>query len=341
MNDPLAFFDYAHENFLGALANVQEVVKYYTLMDYTICLKFAGNAFVDILTPALSHLEIHKTDDRPCDVTICIWDSISTNSPFLKFPNFYCALRGEVAKYNDDRMCTVVDIHTKALNVFDKDRGLALYWIHDHKQLPWWASGSPLQLILHWAMREKGCQLLHAGAVGYPEGGVLLAGKSGSGKSTTVLSCLKAGMKLVSEDYCFVTDLPNISAYNVYNSSKLEQNTLNLFPELKAHIANAKRTENEKAFLYHHQFQPEKILLHFPIKAIVTLQIEDIADSWIESIDFKNVIGPLSLSTMWQLTHTGPKVFSHLKRISEALPCYAMHLGKDQEKIPRLLEALL
>ena len=337
MEPSLSFFEQAEENFLRAIAASDQIVKYYRLLHFTICLKFAGPVFVDSLTSALSHLEIEKADRS--DLTICVWDSFSTKTAPIEFPwsQYLCDIRGEVRGYNSDRIYTLVDIHTKVLNLFDREKNLALYWIKDHRQLPWWAGGSPFQFIFHWWLRLNGFQLTHSAAVGRPEGGVLLAGKSGSGKSTTALSCLKAKMKVVSEDYCFLGDLPDISAFNLYNSVKIDDTTLNWFPEFKKEIANVNRKSGEKALLYCR----ENILPKLPLKALLLPKIRQTDESSLEPIDFSKAIGSLSISTLWQLPRAGTAAFLHLKRISEALPCYLLNLGRDLSEPPRLIESLL
>lgn len=331
-----AFFEKAHEDYLSSASHAGVIQRLYRVAGFTLCLKFAGDALVEKLTNALSHLEIESAETS--DLTICIWDS----SPLL-FPwsSQHYDMRGEVIGYNTDRIHTVVDVPTKALNVLDRERNLALYWVRDLEKLPWWVSGSPLQLIIHWWMKGQGIQLTHAAAVGFGNSGVLLAGKGGSGKSTTTLACMKAGMKYVSEDYCLVSSLPDIWAHSIYNSAKLENPTLVWFPELGTHVTNKNRAKEEKAFLFHQKFQPEKILLSCRLKALLSLKIEKCEKSWMEPIGVHEALTALSISTLWQLTHTGPTVFNHLKAIAEKLPRYLLHLGSNPMQAPEFIGTLL
>lgn len=333
------FFSFAYDQFLDARSRAGEVSRFYRLAGFTFRMQFAGDAMVDLLSAACKHLEVEATEDY--DLTICIWDSASTRTAILKDRWSFSGARGEVFELNCDAIYTVLDIHTQALNIFHKTRKCALYWISDWRLLPWWVNGSPLQLILHWWMREKGYQLTHAAVVGWPHGGVLLAGKSGSGKSTTTLACMKAGMRYVSEDYCLLSDVPEIRAYSVYNSAKINDATLQWFPELAQQVENGKRSRGDKAFLFHQKFQPEKILLNAPVRAILSLSIVNERDSFLESIDLKETVAALSISTMWQLTHTGPAVFKHLKRVAEALPCFRLRLGYDLDQAPALIGEIL
>lgn len=338
---PLHFFDSAYGNFLASLQQTQEIRKFYRLAGFTLGLTFAGSALVDFLTPALQHLEIDHSEKA--DLTICIWDGTSTQTPpiELPWPSHSYALRGQVIGYNNERIHTVFDEQMQILQAFDKERHLALYWIKNRGVVPWWIGTSPLLFILHWWMRTRGRQLTHAAAVGYPQGGVLLAGKSGSGKSTTALACMRAGMQYVSEDYCLLGDLPEMQVYSLYNSAKVAHQTLRLFPELQKQVEMAERSAGDKFFFFHHKFQPEKILASCPLKALLTLKIEKIEESRLEAISPHEAIAALSVTTLWQLSHAGPAVFQHLKRVAEGLPCYRLHLGSDLTQAPQLIGQLL
>lgn len=336
---PLDFFNSVQQRFLAALS--QERQFFYRLAQFTFCLRFAGDSLIDSLTPALEHLRIDPLEE--CDLTICIWDSASTHTDPIAFPwpqNAH-AVRGETLGYSDERIHTVAGDATKALHLFDKERRLALYWIQDAKQLPWWVAGSPLLQIFHWWMDLRGHQLTHAAAVGHPQGGVLLSGKSGSGKSTTALACMKAGMHYVSEDYCVIRNRPDIWAYSLFNSAKIQEKTLSWFPELSRQVENKERPREDKAFFFHHKFQPERVLHGFPLKALIALQVGKNKESRLEAVPPQEVIAPLIGSTLWQLTHTSPATVAYLKSVAEALPCYKLHLGHDLAEPPKLIEALL
>jgi hypothetical protein len=337
----LHFFDLAHRNFLAALETSSHIKKYYNLAGFTICLHFAGEVLIDFLTSALAHLEVESSPNY--SLTICIWDTISTHIPPLEIPwprNSY-AVHGNVVGYNSDRIHTVFDPHINILQSFDHDRNLALYWIKDRQKCPWWIGASPLLFIFHWWMKTRKFQVTHAGAVGYPDGGILFAGKSGAGKSTTSLSCMKVGMKYVSEDYCILSDVPQPKAFSLYNSAKVTEKTLGLFPELGKHIENPDRLEGDKACVFYYKFQPQNVLVNFPLKALITLNIFDSNDSRLEPIDPKEAVASLSGTTLWQLANTGPSVFNHLKKVAQALPCYRLYLGRDLSQPPKLIEKLL
>ncbi|MFO1429078.1 MAG: hypothetical protein U1F76_02885 [Candidatus Competibacteraceae bacterium] len=58
----------------------------------------------------------------------------------------------------------------------------------------------PWLLTLIWLLRERGRYALHASAVAWAERGLLIAGDSGSGKSTTALSLIHHGWDYLADD---------------------------------------------------------------------------------------------------------------------------------------------
>jgi hypothetical protein len=334
VKDSAIIFDLAYENFLLSLGQNGEKKKFYRVADFTFCLQFAGETLIDFLTPALAHLEV-----TPCeaDLTLSIWEG----NVLFPWKAGAFTFRGHPIEYQSSVIHTSFNEELNVLQMLDKENKRALYCVQDRAKTPWWVGASPFLFIFHWWMKEKGIQLTHGAVVGHVGGSVLLAGKGGSGKSTTALACMKGGMSYVSEDYCLLSSSSQVTAHSLYNSAKVRESTLRFFPELAAYIENEDRPRGEKGFFFHHKFQPEKIVQKAPLKAIVTLKIEEIDQSFLEPINSIEAMASLSATTLWQLPDTGPSVFGRLKKIALSLPCYRLHLGKDFDAIPQLIEKIL
>src|SRR5262245_33148523 len=54
------------------------ITHYYKIGEFTICLRFAGDALISQLTPAFAHLATEPTPSPA--LTICVWDSASTQT---------------------------------------------------------------------------------------------------------------------------------------------------------------------------------------------------------------------------------------------------------------------
>ncbi|NEQ91039.1 MAG: hypothetical protein F6K25_10090, partial [Okeania sp. SIO2G4] len=76
---PLEFFNEVYDLYQQAEINVGgKITLYYEISGLTVRLCFAGEALISRLTTALAHLEIQAIANP--DLTICIWDSTSTNT---------------------------------------------------------------------------------------------------------------------------------------------------------------------------------------------------------------------------------------------------------------------
>ncbi len=166
--------------------------------------------------------------------------------------------KGEIVGYNDERHRTVYQPGVDILQVFDAERAAAVYWTPSYRYIPWWESSFPLRTAIHWwTTTTPSLQPMHAGAVGRDDGGVLIAGRGGAGKSTTSLACLDGGLLYAGDDYVLV-DVDQPTVYSLYNTAKLRPENLHRFPHLGSLVANADSLGDQKAMLFLHQHRPEQ-----------------------------------------------------------------------------------
>ncbi len=227
-----AYFDAALEAFHRAELAAGSVQLFYRLDRWIVCQRFAGGALVPILSPALAHLAVDS--QVLASLTVCLWDSASTGVglPRPPWPRHAHNPRGEIEGYNDGRYFTALAGGAEALNLFDRERGLAIFWTADAATLPYWEAAAPTRLLLHWWLSGGPLQLAHGGAVGLPDGGVLLAGPGGSGKSTSVLACLDSDLLYAGDDYVAARAEPAPYVYCLYSTGKVDTRSLDLLPGL-------------------------------------------------------------------------------------------------------------
>ena len=94
---------------------------------------------------------------------------------------------------------------------------------------------SVLVPLLREALLKRGRLLLHAAAVRYPDGlGALLIAPSGGGKTTTTLSLVRLGAKLVADDLV-VIDVSggSAAAYGIPKPLNVREGTIAFFDELR------------------------------------------------------------------------------------------------------------
>ena len=204
-------------------------------------LRFAGGALVPLLMPALEQLRVDDSDEAPV-LTVALFDTESTGVRMIPapWPRDAYGAKGEIVGYNDDRYRTVYQPGVDILQVFDAAaRALRVYWTPSYQYIPWWESSFPFRTAIHWwTTLTPSLQPIHAGAVGRAEGGVLIAGRGGAGKSTTCLACLDGGLLYAGDDYV-LADVDEPTVYSLYSTAKLRPENLHRFPHLEPLVTNA------------------------------------------------------------------------------------------------------
>ncbi len=349
---PLGFFETSHEVFKKAELSAGREERDFHIGGVAVKLRFAGPALVPLLTKALSHVAAGEVPGQ--SLTVCIWDDASTNTAMPPPPWADCMVhdasgvirsvytrRGDVRGFNDGRIRTAYNWGAGALSILDTERGLALYWTHDARRLPSYESSAPLRTILHWWLSGHGGQLVHAAAVGTAGGGVLLAGKGGSGKSTAALSCLDSELLYVSDDYCLISTEPRPYVHSIYSSAKVDADNLHRVPHLLPALDDRERVDGEKAVFFLAPHFSGKIVSGFPIRAILLPSITGRVETTVTPATPLDGIRALALSTVSQLAGAHR---SSVKRITELVgkvPCYHLGLGTDLGRIPAVISGLL
>ncbi|PSB01604.1 serine kinase [Merismopedia glauca CCAP 1448/3] len=345
--DRLSFFQTLHLCFQRIAQAKGTIDRFYSIGGYTIRLSFGSDLVATQLTPAISHLETNPTE-YPA-LTICLWDNATTKTqlPGL-MPAFIRIFQWYWHEYLDGRMNVKAlcsdrfQMHFKmGPNIFsalDFQQNLALYWIDDATLLPYWERGSPLQNILSWWTSRQQRQYVHAAAVGTATGGVLLAAKGGSGKSTSALSCLNSSLTYASDDYCLISTDPIPYVYSLYNTAKLKgAKDLERFPELTPLITNGDRLHEEKALIFLNQHFPEKVVSGFPLRAILVPKITGERDTRLSKSTAIAALKALAPSTLFQLSGTGESSFQMMSQVVKQLPCFTLELGTDISQIPQVI----
>lgn len=336
------YFQSVYELFQAAGTAVGSVVtRSYSIGGYEIGLSFAGSALLDSVTQALGHLQV-KESSNPA-LTVCVWDSASTGQRMAAPPwerDDFLA-RGVIQGYNDERIHTAFQYGSSAVNMFDAERNLGIFWVPAADDLAYWEKGAPLRTILHWWFSRHKRQLVHAAAVGNSCGGVLIGGKGGSGKSTTALACLQAGLAYASDDYALLGLEPEPIVYSLYGSAKLDGNQLKRFPHLLSKVSNEHRLKDEKALLFVNRHYPSRVKASFPLRAILLPRVTGKPETLLIRTGMAKGLTALAPSTIFQLPGAGNETFKFLAAFVRSVPSYELALGTNLDEIPRVIEELL
>jgi len=302
-----------------------------SIANNTVRLVSAYKPLVDALKPAIEHLTCDFSNEAP-DFTIFLIDLSQLEGAHLPaIPWEPLLRRGHRGIHVDGLYMQFVHIKetdVRILSAYNSNTKQAYYIVSDTEQLPWYISGAPLHEIFYWWVRSNNMHILHCGVVGNQQKGIALLGAKGAGKSTMVLSCMESGFNYISEDYCVVTSDEVPVAYNLYNSAKFTDFTLEKFPHLAKHVNN-KKSKNSKYLVYYKDIYPDKIVRKLPLSALVSLSLNTEASSSLKKIDvdkaFLDMISSTTLQNpIYELSST-----DFFQKLKTKLQAYELIYGRD------------
>ena len=344
------------------------VERWFQLGAAVVRMRFAGPALLEKVTCAFSHL---ATSTRPSfdrvepgkgiDLDVMLWDSRSTSIelPHLSWLAGCRALLGQGrgfdqgiyrGTFNTGEVVGVNHLGVRGafstgdglLQVFDARRRQGVMWIDRADRYPWYESAAPIRRILHWWAQSEGAQLTHAAAVGTPEeGAAVVVGASGSGKSTTALSCLGSPLKFLGDDYVLLRRVPRSMVYSLFATGKLEPNHLPSWGRFHADVVNGERLAEEKAVLQLAGRHAAQLIDSLPVRCIVVPRIVPGGRTRIVPLARAAAFRAVAPSTVFQSPGAGVADFHFLADLVRELPCRQLELGADLECVPHVLHALL
>jgi hypothetical protein len=299
----------------------------------------AGPAMLEQLGPALRHL---KDDSGELPVlTISTWDSHAAGLDAPPLPaTDPDEPRGAVFYADDPPRQVAYQPGLSQLSAYDADDGSAWFWCRSAADLPFWEPAAPFRQIFHWWLARRGLMLLHGAAVGLREGGVLLVGRGGSGKSTCALAALTSNLLYAGDDYVAVGQEPDPYVSSLYCSGKLEPGHAKVLSHLPPPSFEGDGSPEEKAVFYVSDRFPERMCDGFPLRAVLVPRIRG-SEPRIVPVASGEALRALAPSTLLQLHPARPQALTGMARLLQRVPAYALEVGGTIELIPRAIERLL
>ena len=210
---------------------------------------------------------------------------------------------------------------------YDRERRHGWAVFSSLSTVPTWDQAAPFRRILHWWAVDHGAQLIHAAAVGNSAGGLLLVGRGGSGKSTTSLACLEAGLGFAGDDYCVLSpgDPPRVDS--LYLSAKADARAAALIPGLGAAFAQAPFISLGKSVVFADQIRPEALCAGFPLRGIVVPHVIGEASSRLTRLRPAEALRALAPSTILQMPGGRSNDLAGMADVVRRVPAWALTLG--------------
>jgi len=303
-----------------------------------VSIRFAGNTAADALTPAFAHLEADELE--PPALTLSVWDGVRPD--FAAEPDAGASTSGAgPSYYTEEDEFRALRQPADALSVLTAAADRGWFWMPDAQRLPYWDYTAPFRHLLSWWLDACGLCQVHAGAVGTEDGGVLLVGAGGSGKSTSALACLlDERLFYAGDDYVAVDARDACAVYSLYCSGKVHVDDLHRLPHLEPALADRVRPDEKSVFYVDHAF-PGRATAGFPLRAIVVPRVTDRRAARALPLSQAAALAALAPSTIFQLHPPAANALAYMGELVRKVPTFVLELGSDVETIPAELVRLL
>jgi hypothetical protein len=337
-------------------ASGTEVERDYLVAGHRLRLRSADPDLLRRLSRTLTHLEVKEVHEP--ELRIHVWDSESGSTPPPPLPDtadesapgaFFYFHEGDVrAGYQlglsgDARVLAVYpERPTPVLSVLHTRSANAWYWTADASRVPYWEEANSFRFLFDWWLRDLGIHQVHAGSVGTDEGGVLLVGKSGSGKSTASLSALQSNLLYAGDDYVAVAIEPQPWVHSLYSGGKLMADHVGRLPFLLPALSNQDRLDTEKAVVYVHEHWPEHMATGYPLRAVLVARIvPELKECRVRSAAALAGLAALAPSTVFQMHTHGEDSLARMRQLLEVVPTFVLELGTDISSVPDVVGDIL
>lgn len=304
---------------------------------------FAGEeGLFQKIWPSIFHLE--QNQSMPAKFSICCWDTQSTSPPPPPWGNEEILSKGRILRFMNGPIRANVQAWTGIFSLMNMDTGQALYWVRDARQLPLFEEAAPFRHILHSFLKKSRLQFLHAAAIGNERGAILLAGRGGSGKSTTSLQALENGSLFLGDDYVATSTEKPFSVFSLYGTGKIAKSQAWRVPAISSLCPEAPLTEEGKYIYSIASTFPDSLRRELPLLAILLPQICKASSSRILPVNQSEALKALAPSTIFQLAETDESDMANISNLVRNLPVYRLELAEEGKQnidaISLLLEDL-
>ena len=313
---------------------------------YDIRLRIAGCRLTDALLAPFAHLRIAESDAAP-HLAIDLWDAgesgVAGSPAELTHPD------GSTWDLGDSVLAVSADTRfvshavRRSVAWLDRHDGRICGWVADARDLSLHQRAKPLQMLLALWASDRGLHPVHAGLVARGQRGVLLPGRSGSGKSTAALAALQNGFTFAGDDWVAIGrggDGTSIG-HGLYGTASLESHHAQRFARLQPQVVNGTSAERKSLLLLSHTV-PERLAGSVPLSAVALPRVVDRADSRVRPASRREALLTIVPSSIFTMSPRGSRRDTErFFELAEQLPAYWLEIGRDLQEIPRRIDDLL
>jgi hypothetical protein len=316
---------------------------WFLFADRPVRIRVAGSALAEDIFRPLSHLRTEEMESA-LGLSVDMWDQGESGvgvEGLRPGPDLNAA--GETFVSEDARH--VVTARTQTRTVHDRKKNHMVGWVGSNRLLTQYELGRPLHSELILWHKEQGVHAVHSGLVARNGNGVLFGGPGGSGKSTTALTCLRAGFEYLADDYVGLRARSDgtFEGHSLYCSTHIEPGHLLRFPFLEAHARPGRLPREDKSLVILSEVLPEGLSRKARIRAVALPRVVGGPRTTLRPASKVESLLRLAPSSLLILPYAGvaAREFEKMSQFLENTPTYWLDLGTDLDEIPDCIQMLL
>lgn len=315
--------------------------SHFTFGGLPVRLRVAGRRLASLVARPFVHLRSDPSAADDVRLDIALWDERETGVHPQPLRPEVTGAEGvteiaETGRYLQQRK----PAHTICLDRL-RNRLVGVFALDDDVEV--YERGKPFARLLAEWYADHGVAVMHAGLVARGADGVILAGKGGSGKSTTALACVRAGFDFLGEDYAALQfpDAGGVVGHSAYNSAFVSPETAVRFPELDRHLVASRDASEPKSVVLLADMWPSRLAARVPVRAVALCRVTDAARCRVRPASRAEALLAIGPSSLLQIHGRRRDSLDRLARLVSLVPCFHLDLGCDLASVPSGVEAVL
>jgi hypothetical protein len=303
-------------------------------------IRVVGDAWAQIVSRAMGHLQTRNDQGIPPDITIDALDIRASGLPGVSRPAFAPSAPPILMKTSADGRYIGEERHHGA-TWLSRSESRIVGFTECASRLNLDERARPFHKMLSAWLEDHGVQFIHSGLIREREKGILFVGNGGAGKSTSSISCLRAGMKYLGDDFIGLgVDEGRFVGYGLYASCLLNEHHLQRFPDLAALGLRPNHAHEHKCVLYLADAFADRICERSEIDAIALPRVVDSESTTFRRASPADTLKAIAPTSVMYLTRPTRAAFERLVDLVQRTPGYWLELGRRVDLIPDAVHAL-
>jgi len=319
---------------------------------YDMQLSVVGGALTHAMQAPFAHLRTNENGAAP-HLAIELWDTGESGVAEVPADHAHAGGRSwdltdsvlgdSVLAVSDDARFVSYAVR-RSVAWLDRLDGRICGWFPDGDDLSLHQRGKPLQMLLAIWASDRGLHPMHAGLVGRAQRGVLLPGRSGSGKSTAALAALQNGCQYAGDDWIAVGRAGDGAAvgHGLYGTATLESQHAERFARLQPQSVHSTSGPERKSLLLVSQIAPERLADSVPLCALALPRVVDRSDVRLRRASRREALLTIVPSSIFTMSPRGSRRDTErIFELAESLPAYWLEIGRDLGQIAQRIDDIL